>query len=528
MLQVWKGTERGSVVLDGLSSDQAHQVRSCILEQIKISDSPTGKVKGQRISVVFENRAWSLDLSGFNRVGFFPVQYQSGGASKRGAVEIKPVYGADEHNINAIYDMDRHWSETLFSMDAFVAARRLDQNRCPTSHLRFHAGHTFAVDREESRWDDQVLRDQLVLHAARQYAAAAETLVGSGLPQGFEETAGRLDVLRGRPDFAAQIRHGAGLEFPIHCKYDMLSEDIRPNRAIRAAAGRLVELFPRRVGTNVNVQVRNGIAEAEAQKRAEADLLASLQRLHQSAFPAVSPEAPDPPMALAEMTDVGGWVGAEYETALFWAIVVLSSLHNISPASSAWTAEVPGFSVCMDDLAQDWTGYRIEQMLSTDERWRAPYPVEDKWCLGKLEHDTKFQRIECNPDFLVLGRETNRPALVLDFKNKAKSNWDRQDLQQINMFMDACGAPGMIVYSPRAADCKVEHFSHALQVFGGSLVPPTTCPEQTKKKQVHVFVLESFLVENSTAGMNWGNQGASRGQVAALVEKIRNLLQING
>jgi hypothetical protein len=62
---------------------------------------------------------------------------------------------------------------------------------------------------------------------------------------------------------------------------------------------------------------------------------------------------------------------------------------------------------------------------------------------------------------MVRDASTSRIRLVVDFKNKASASvlndhdgamdcWRREDLQQINAFADAAGAPGLVVYSPKA------------------------------------------------------------------------------
>lgn len=66
-----------------------------------------------------------------------------------------------------------------------------------------------------------------------------------GVLQGYRTEEDALSVVRGRVRFDDQIRRHYGRTPPVEVRYDEFTEDIEPNRMIKAAARRLLRLRPR-------------------------------------------------------------------------------------------------------------------------------------------------------------------------------------------------------------------------------------------------------------------------------------------
>ena len=74
---------------------------------------------------------------------------------------------------------------------------------------------------------------------AAMFAAAAEKAFARGLLHGYVEREEALQTVRGRIRFDEQIRRRFGLPLPVEVRYDEFTDDVLPNRLVKAANRRL-------------------------------------------------------------------------------------------------------------------------------------------------------------------------------------------------------------------------------------------------------------------------------------------------
>lgn len=102
------------------------------------------------------------------------------------------------------------------------------------SEVRFH-GSDFDFPQE---W---ALPDVI----AAMFADAAEKAFARGLLHGYVEREEALQTVRGRIRFDEQIRRRFGLPLPVEVRYDEFTDDVLPNRLVKAANRRLRRAGPR-------------------------------------------------------------------------------------------------------------------------------------------------------------------------------------------------------------------------------------------------------------------------------------------
>jgi 5-methylcytosine-specific restriction enzyme subunit McrC len=85
------------------------------------------------------------------------------------------------------------------------------------------------------------------------YARHLEKALARGIPRAYQEIQERVPGIRGRVDLPGQMRL-AGLPLPAECRFDDFTADIRLNRILRAAAGRLLRLPRVTVPTRLSLQ----------------------------------------------------------------------------------------------------------------------------------------------------------------------------------------------------------------------------------------------------------------------------------
>src|SRR5690606_2815863 len=73
------------------------------------------------------------------------------------------------------------------------------------------------------------------------FVAAVDLATQRGLHRWYRQEQDRLPVVRGRIDFAAQAALG-GLATPVECRFEEYTADVLHNRALKAAAIRLLRL----------------------------------------------------------------------------------------------------------------------------------------------------------------------------------------------------------------------------------------------------------------------------------------------
>ena len=109
-----------------------------------------------------------------------------------------------------------------------------------------------AFKRQEKRFDFDEAHT-LVEALALALEAAARRAFARGLLHGYRTEEEALYTVRGRILVAEQIRRRFGVPVPIEVRYDEFTEDIRPNRLVKAAAGLLGRMRIR------SPQARNGL-----------------------------------------------------------------------------------------------------------------------------------------------------------------------------------------------------------------------------------------------------------------------------
>jgi len=82
-------------------------------------------------------------------------------------------------------------------------------------------------------------RPELTSAVAALFARLAHQAVSSGVLRGYREERSELATVRGRIDFATQLRRRPGLDLPLAVSYDEHDEDVLENRLLLAATSRL-------------------------------------------------------------------------------------------------------------------------------------------------------------------------------------------------------------------------------------------------------------------------------------------------
>lgn len=96
-----------------------------------------------------------------------------------------------------------------------------------------------ALRPQERRLFDFEEHDALSDTLAIALAAAAQEAFSRGLLHGYREEDAALPIVRGRIRFDDQLRRRFGLRVPLEVRYDEFTDDILPNRLVKAAVGRL-------------------------------------------------------------------------------------------------------------------------------------------------------------------------------------------------------------------------------------------------------------------------------------------------
>ena len=74
------------------------------------------------------------------------------------------------------------------------------------------------------------------------FVAAAQQAFSNGLLNGYHNVEESLTTVRGRINFAEQIRRRYGIPLPVEVRYDDFTEDVLPNRLVKAASKRLASM----------------------------------------------------------------------------------------------------------------------------------------------------------------------------------------------------------------------------------------------------------------------------------------------
>ncbi len=416
-------------------------------------DEEDGKSYGPRVEL---NRSCNgITLSGFNLIGKFKL-----GAGLP-TLEIRPQNALDKTEEEA-------W-RTVLDMDAAVSMALKTR-----SLIRIHDD-----DLAESLASAYHQRPsvRLLRLYAEHFADAVTEALAAGLPVSYTEASEQLEQLRGRPNFERAVDDG-GRDIPMWCTFESLNEDHLLNRTIRYATLVL------------------GAKLLNVEDKEAAPVVSRLEGIFGN-MASVTPEIEEL-VSLEAVAEAEAHWGGVYGRALRWAVLLIP-LTITSEGDETWIPSA-GFSLSMDQLGERWFGVKLmESFPDTDPEppggaeptllvrmkrlgWRkAAYRVPPSEFLNV----STTKQLKVNPDFMIT-KESGIPALVMDFKNKGlKGKVPRHDLEQMSFFMDACGAPGVIIYSDRArTKPKQDYFEFKSYGEGG-----------IRTKRIFVTVLTAFSEE---------------------------------
>ena len=162
----------------------------------------------------------------------------------REKVSVLPGDGAAEWHVKA-----SHYVGTIVTPDVRILITP-KVNTANLFYLLEASGNP--VDIGPAVFDYDKTRD-LIPSFATFYARHLEKALARGIPRAYQEIQERVPGIRGRVDLPAQMRL-AGLPLPAECSFDEFTADIRLNRILRAAAGRLLRLPRVTVPTRLALQ----------------------------------------------------------------------------------------------------------------------------------------------------------------------------------------------------------------------------------------------------------------------------------
>lgn len=274
---------------------------------------------------------------------------------------------------------------------------------------------------------------------ARAFAGAAEKAFARGLLRGYVAREEALQTIRGRIRFDDQVRRRFGLPLPVEVRYDEFTEDILPNRLVKAANRLLRRAGPLSPGTRQRLGRIDALLDG-----------VSLCGYPRNAVPEVKFDR----------------LNGHYE-----AVVALARLVLRYGAHEAERGGVraSGFTMDMNKVFQEFVTAALREKLGLSngafgERWVNSLDVEEK--------------IRLEPD--LVWREDGRCVFVGDAKYKRIPNRDRADrapnaerasnadLYQILAYATALDLPGgMLIYADGEANeatYTVRHAGKRLQV----------------------------------------------------------------
>ena len=270
---------------------------------------------------------------------------------------------------------------------------------------------------------------------ARMFAEAAEKAFARGLLHGYVEREESLQTVRGRIRFDEQIRRRFGLPLPVEVRYDEFTDDVLPNRLVKAANRRM-----RRAGLR-SMETRRKLGRIDAM----------LDGVSLCAYP---------PKAVPEMRF--DRLNRHYERAVALARLILR--HDRFEASRG-DVRAPGFLMDMNKVFQEFVTAALREQLGLSasefgERWT-----------GTLDEEGE---IRLKPD--LVWREGGRCVFVGDAKYKripSDARVPNADLYQMLAYATALDLPGgLLIYakddetSPNAppGDYRVRHADKTLKV----------------------------------------------------------------
>ena len=243
---------------------------------------------------------------------------------------------------------------------------------------------------------------------AAMFADAAEKAFARGLLHGYVEREEALRTVRGRIRFDEQIRRRFGLPLPVEVRYDEFTDDVLPNRLVKAANRRL-----RRAG------LRDAAPSRETRRRlGRIDALLDGVSL-----------CDYPPNAVPEVKF--DRLNRHYERA-----VALSRLILRQDRFEAKRGEfrASGFLMDMNKVFQEFLTAALREKL----------PAGD-FCEREICSLDKEGGIGLRPD--LVWREGRRCVFVGDAKYKRNDH--QADLYQMLAYVTALGLPGGLLVYPK-------------------------------------------------------------------------------
>jgi 5-methylcytosine-specific restriction enzyme subunit McrC len=253
--------------------------------------------------------------------------------------------------------------------------------------------------------DDAALAEaeSLTEGAAMLFAAACDRAMRNGILRGYRDHRERLHTVRGRIDFAEQLRTNPGRDLPLTVSYQEHDEDILENRLLLAALEIVAELPIHSTAT------RRAITRL---RRALADV--TLQLFDSRRLPAVT------------------WtrLNQNYRPAVDLARVILTGAEANLRAGAI---HAPGLVINMNTVFEDFVRNALRHTLGLDEREfpsgrDAPLPLDEA------------RRLMIEPDLSV--RRDGRCHMVGEIKYRYDTgDGDTPHLYQTLAYANAAGLP---------------------------------------------------------------------------------------
>ena len=267
--------------------------------------------------------------------------------------------------------------------------------------------------------------------------SAARHAFSRGLLHDYHVQEEALHTVRGRIMFAEQIRRRFGIPLPIEVRYDEFTDDILPNRLVKAAAYRLGRLRLR----------------SQRARREMARVAAVLDNVSLAEFP---------PDAVPE-------VRFDRLNEHYRGVVALSRLILRHGAFESRRGKVraSGFLVNMADVFQEFVTVALrealcvsEQVFRSDKQLTGDHPIYlDEASRVKLEPDLTWWR---GSSCLFVGDAK--------YKRIQHENVPNADLYQLLAYVTALNLPGgLLVYAKGEAEPvihEVRHYGKWLEIAG--------------------------------------------------------------
>ncbi|MDE0177736.1 MAG: restriction endonuclease [Gammaproteobacteria bacterium] len=294
------------------------------------------------------------------------------------------------------------------------------QPKLPVSRVLYLASYAIGeIEFREERFD-YVDEPTLVEALVPLFAAGARRAFSRGLLHGYRTEEDSLLTVRGRIRIDHQIRRRFGIPVPLEVRYDDFTVDVLPNRLIKAAAWRLLNL---RIHTRSRVKL--------------AGVLANLEDVDWVEFP---------PGVLPEVRF--DRLNEHYREAVELSRLIL---RHTSIETQRGNVRASGFLVDMNSVFQEFVTRALRQALGLSERtFRSDKGLPDIWL-------DRADSIRLKPDLTWWeGREC---TFVGDAKYKKvhDARVPNADLYQLLAYTTALDLPGGLLVYAKGEDKEIVH-----------------------------------------------------------------------